>query len=645
MNRILLYGGITAALSNAALAAEPHARDLEEVVVTAAPIATGTRSMAQPASVLAGDALALAAAPSIGATVAGEPGVHATFFGPAASRPVIRGLSGDRVQVLTDGLATLDASGVSEDHAVAIDPALADQVEVLRGPATLLYGSGTAGGLVNVVTNRLHESPADGLHGLIELRGDSALGERAIAGRLDGGGESFVLHLDGVWRETEDFEVPERVGGEVLNTGSETRSGGAGASWIGESANFGLAYGRHETEYGVPNEPGLVVDLVQNRVDLAARFANPGGSGWSLRLRGAGHDYQHAEVEPDGAIGTMFDIEGQELRAALDGTLPGGIAVTAGVQWQEVDLTATGAEAFVPPSQTRATGLFAFGRRPIGAGSLELGLRLDRQNIEAQGFTDYKDESVNGSVGRSWPIGGEFELVGQLVRSERHPSASELYANGPHAATQQFEVGDPSLQTERGWTADLGLRRGTGRARTELRAFASRYDGYIFLAPTGAIIDGLPVFAFRQNDARFHGLEAQLELSLDAAATTVLTLSGDYVEGRLDAGDDLPRIPPLRLGAELSWTGNAFAAALALRHHLRQDEVAVFETTTGAFTMLDASLSWRPDWGVDTLLFLKATNLLDEVARVHSSPLKDTVPLPGLSIAAGVRFSFGGGDG
>jgi iron complex outermembrane receptor protein len=358
------------------------------------------------------------------------------------------------------------------------------------------------------------------------------------------------------------------------------------------------------------------------------------------------HDYEHAEVEPDGAIGTLFEIEGQELRAVLDGTLPGGFAATAGVQWQEVDLAAAGEEAFLPPSVTRATGLFAFGRRALGAGSLELGLRLDRQEVDAEGFEEYQDESINASAGLTWPIGGEFELVAQLVRSERHPTASELFANGPHAATQQFEIGDPAIETERGWTADLGLRRASGRTHAEVRAFASQYDGYVFLSPTGAIMDDLPVFAFLQDDARFYGIEAQVDMPLDSGGTTILSLSGDYVEGRLDGGGDLPRIPPLRLGAELSWTGDALAASLAVRHHFSQDQIAVFETETGSYTMLDASLSWRPGWGgLDALLFLKASNLLDEVARVHSSPLKDTVPLPGRSFAAGLRFSFGGEGG
>jgi len=645
MRNTLLIGGIASALLGpSARAEDPHPRDLEEVVVTAAAIATGSASMAQPASVLSGDALMLALAPTIGETVAREPGVHSTYFGPAASRPVIRGLGGDRVQVLTDGLATLDASGVSDDHAVAIDPALADQIEVMRGPSTLLYGSGAAGGLVNVVTNRLHEHAHAGMRGLAEVRGDTALGERALAARIDGGTDRFVVHLDGVWRETDDFEVPDEVGGEVPNSFSETRSCGAGASWVGDTANVGLAFSRHDTEYGVPNED-VLIDLQQDRLDVSARFDFATRRGMTLRLRGAANDYEHAEIEPGGEIGTLFEVDGRELRAALEGELPGGLDAVAGLQWQQVELVAIGEEAFVPASRTRATGAFAFARHALGEGALEFGLRIDRQEIETSALPDYDDHAVNGSFGFTWPIAAELEVVGQVVRSERHPSATELYADGPHVATQQFEVGNPDLGTEQGWTADLGLRREGAGVSGEIRAFVSRYDGYVFLSPTGAIEDELPVFQYLQGDAEFHGFEALLSMPLDAERATTLTLMSDYVRGKLRSGGNLPRVPPLRLGAELAWQGSSIGASLTVAHHFEQDRVAELETETDSHTLLSAGLTWRPGWaGPDALFFLKATNLLDEVARTHTSPLKDEVPLPGRSFGAGVRIAFGSAE-
>ncbi len=656
-----------------ALGAEPqHSGELTGIVVSATPLGGDRLSTAQPTSVIAGDDLVLSLAPTIGQTVAAEPGVHSTFFGPGASRPVIRGLGGDRVQVLTDGLATLDASGLSEDHAVAIDPALADQIEVVRGPATLLYGSGAAGGIVNVVTNRLHDRVQDGVEGLVELRGDSVLEERAVAGRVDAGARRLALHLDAVWRKTDDYDIPgfaqsrqlrdqliaegeepsdER--GKVENSWSETRSGSAGLSYVGDRWVLGLAWSRHDTEYGIPGgheheeepgageeeheEGGVFIDLEQDRVDLALRrdFAN----GNRLRVTGALNDYQHAEVEPSGEVGTLYEVDGREVRLALDHALPGGFNGTGGVQWQEVELVATGEEAFVPESRTRTLGAFLFEQRDFERFTLELGARLDRQEIEGLEVPGYDGTAVNLSAGVIWPLGGGLALVGQLVRSARHPSATELYADGPHAATGQYEIGDPGFDPEVGLQGDVGVRFDGSGISAELRAFVADYDGYLFLSPTGEVEDELPVYQFLQEDARFYGFEAAASFPLGAAGWS-LGLSADSVRGRLDQGGDLPRIPPLRLGAELSWQRERLRATLAAHYSFGQDQVAANELPTDAFTMLNAEFSWRPGSG-KTLLFLRGTNLLNEEVRYHTSPLKDEMPLPGRSLAAGVRFSFG----
>ncbi len=678
MRHLLMLGGLAAApLLQTASAEEQHPRELEEVVVTSAPIAIDAQSMAQPASVLSGDALTLALAPTIGETLSGTPGVSSTFFGPAASRPIIRGLGGDRVRVLTDGLATLDASGLSEDHAVAIDPALADQVEVLRGPATLLHGSGAAGGLVNVVTNRLHQHAHESPTGLVELRGDSALGEQAAAGRFDAGDGEIALHFDGAWRETDDYEIPgfaeshrlraleeeeegeehEEIYGTVENSWSRTKAGGIGASYISERWQFGLAGSLHDTEYGVPvghhhaeegeeeepeEEGGISIDLEQKRLDFRARGPLTAGDGPTLELRGALSDYEHAEIEPNGEIGTLFEVSGEELRATIGFGDDAARQGTLGLQWQHVDLVATGEEAFIPSTTTRTVGLFGFQRHRFDAASLEYGFRLDQQRITGAPAGAYDDNAINLSVGSVWPVAENLSLVGQLTYSDRHPSATELYADGPHVATQQFEVGDPDLDTERGVTAEAGLRlEGTGFTG-ELRVFASRYHDFIYLAPTGAEEDELPVFAYRQRDSRFEGVEAEFEIPFGDSPVT-LALTGEYLRGRLEGGDDLPRMPPLGLGARLGYDDGRWAASLTVTHHFEQDEVAAFELPTDAYTLLDADLVFRPDWlGDGVTLFLRGRNLADEDARLHTSPLKDQLPLPGRSIGAGIRMTFGG---
>ncbi len=677
---IPLGGAVLAALAAASAAADPQAhRELEEIVVTATPIVLDRLSTAKPTTVLTGDNLLLALSPTIGETVSGEPGIRSTFYGPAASRPVIRGLGGDRVQVLTDGLATLDASGLSEDHAVAIDPALADQIEIIRGLATLVYGSGAAGGLVNVVTNRLHEEVPATPEGLLEVRGDTALGERAVAGRLDAGVGRLALHLDGVWRETDDYEIPgyaesarlraeeiaegEEPGemrGQVDNSDSRTTAGGVGASYVGEGWMVGLAYSRYDSRYGIPGGHGhghgheegeeheeeeegdLTIDMKQDRLDLAARFDLGAFGGSVLRLRGAANDYEHAELEPGGEVGTLYQVDGRELRAALDHGRRDGLYGTFGLQWQQGDLVARGEEAFIPDSRTRTVGAFLFQKRDFESASAEFGLRWDRQEVDGDGLPGYDDTSLNASFGGVWRFSEQLALVGQLVRSERHPSSTELYADGPHAATRQFEVGDADLRTERGVTADVGLRLGGSAVTGEIRAFASRYDGYIYLSPTGEEEDGLPVFQYLQRDADFWGLEFEAELPLGDGSGFTLGFTGDYVRGELRDGGNLPRIPPLRLGAKLAWERGDFGASVGLDHYFEQDEVTASELPTDSFTLLEADLRYRPRWGrADTVLFLRGSNLLDEDARVHSSPLKDELPLPGRSLTAGVRIGFG----
>jgi iron complex outermembrane recepter protein len=680
MRNIMLIGGIASALAAVAARAEdPHPRDLEEVIVTAAPIATDSKSMAQPASVLTGDELTLALAPTIGETLSGTPGVQSTFFGPAASRPLIRGLGGDRVRVLTDGLATLDASGLSEDHAVAIDPALADQVEVLRGPATLLHGSGAAGGLVNVVTNRLHRHVHDEPNGLVEVRGDSALGETAAAGRFDVGAGALALHVDGAWRETEDYEIPgfaesrrlraleedeeedeehSETRGEVGNSWSRTKAGGVGTSYIGERFEFGAAASLYDSQYGVPvahhheheegeeeeekhEDGGISIDLEQKRLDFRARAPLTAGDGPALELCGAVSDYRHAEIEPGGAIGTLFEVDGRELRASTEFGREDTRQGTVGLQWQDVELEATGEEAFIPDTTTRTEGLFGFQRHSFDSGSIEYGLRFDRQRISGAPAGRYDGNAANLSLGGVRDLGERLALVAQLTRSERHPSATELYADGPHVATQQFEVGDPDLDTERGVSGELGLRFNGAAVGGELRAFASRYHDYIYLSPTGTGEDGLPVYRYRQQGSRFEGLEAELEVPLGAGAFT-LELTGEYLRGRLEGGGDLPRMPPFGLGARLRYDEGAWSAGLAVNHHFEQDRVAELELPTDAYTLLEADLVFRPGWlGDRVLLFLRGRNLLDEDARLHTSPLKDQLPLPGRSIGAGVRVEFG----
>jgi len=660
---------------------------LHEIVVTAVPIAGAAGDLTQPVTLLAGDALRLDLAPSLGETLTRQPGISSTFFGPAASRPVIRGIGGDRVQVLTDGLASPDASGLSEDHAVAVEPALAQQIEIVRGPATLLYGSGAAGGVVNVVTTRLHERRHEGLSGVIEGRGESALDEAALSGRLDAGVGRLQLHVDGSWRDTNDYSIPgftesrrqrelDRAAGEepsdergtVENSWSRTKSGGAGLSYVGDTGMLGVAFSRFDTRYGIPGghehhhdeeageeadqheeEGGVSVDMTQERLDLAGRLDVDSGFVDALRLRGFANWYEHAEVEPDGAIGTLFKLNARELRFTLEQATIGGFDGVFGLQWSDVDFEAEGEEAFVPGSQTRSLAFFGFEQRDFEGWSAEFGARVERKKIDpdaASALPGYKGTALSLSAGALWKLGEDHGIALNVTRTERHPTSTELYADGPHAATRQYEIGDAGFGREKALTFDLGLRRTAGPLRYEISAYLNRYDGYIYLADTGLETpddEALPVFQFTQRDATFRGFEASIEAPLElGGGKLTLGAMGDYVRGKLsNGGGDLPRLPPLRLGGSVKYERGPFGFAVEARHAFAQKKIADYELATSGYTMLEADVTWTLELQRSRLLvFLRGRNLLNEDARLHTSPLKNALPLPGRGVTAGVRLEF-----
>ncbi|MCZ8131976.1 MAG: TonB-dependent receptor [Steroidobacteraceae bacterium] len=670
---------------------------LQEIVVTAAPLSRSPLEIAQPTTVLAGVDLRRSLGASLGETLSEQLGVTGTWFGPNSSRPVIRGLGGERVLMLEDGIESLDASALSQDHAVTIEGLAADQIEILKGPATLLYGNGAAGGLVNVLTNRIHSVLPDDPTGAIEVRADTALGEQTAAGRVDFAVGRLAVHADAYTRTTDDVEIPgfamsaaERAEelaegeelddepGKIENSAGRADGGGFGVSYVGDRGFLGLSYTRFETRYGLPGkkkhehgddhddeadappiaaaegdeeaEAGPKIDLRQNRYDLAGELA--GGEGWfrRLRVRSTFSDYTHAELEGDGAIGTLFEQDGWETRVAVDHAF-GAFRGTAGVQFRDQDFVASGEEAFVPPSRTRNAGVFVFQERPVetGAGrvTLEFGGRLERQTVDPEaglGLPDYDETSYTLSAGAVWRFRPTAAFAANLTRAERHPTSTELYAEGPHAAVRRYEIGDPTLEKETSTSLDLALRStGEARVRWQVNAYLNDFADFVYLQPTGAVEDDFDVYEFRQDDARTWGVEAEVEFPLLSTARGDLgaRLAGDYVRGELADGGPLPQLPPLRVGAELAWKTPRFEAGASVYRYAEQDRVAEFERPTDGYTLLGLDVSWRvASAGGQALLFARASNLLDEEARRHTSPLKEFAPLPGRSFTAGVRFDF-----
>ena len=680
---------------------------LQEVIITATPLRTTTLETAQPVLLLSADLLRRSLATNLGDTLANQPGLSSTSFGPIASRPVIRGQGGLRVQVYQDGAETLDVAALSDDHAVSIDPAFADRIEVLHGPAALMYGSASAAGAVNVVTDRLPLRNTDGpMETRLELRGDSANDERAVALRSGGHlGSGWQWRVDGFSKRSGDLSIAdfvespalraelaaegETVGderGELHNTDAKSEGGSVGLGWSGDSLAVALSLSGYRNDYGLPegghahgehtdeldgldadhaDHEDVRIDLEQRRVDLAGEWRPTAGwiERWSLRL--ARNDYEHAEIE-DSIPATRYGQLGYETRLTADRRSDDVGRGVLGLQYRDLDFAALGDEAFLPASRTRSLGLFFFEERRFGALLVEAGARWERQTLDAHDAASsrYRDDAVSASIGSVWTSSPQTRWSLQLTRTQRHPTATELYANGAHLALQRYELGNADLGVETARTVDLAWRHNDAddRWQSKISLFVSDYRDYIFAAPLGLDDDhaehahehdhdhgeALREVEYRATDARFHGLEAEWsirELAKVAQGGLGLRLFGDLVRARDADGHALPQIPPLRIGGELNWSRGPWRVGLESLWHDAQTRLADNELRTDGYNLLAADIAYRHTYrhgaGAATMLwFLRGQNLLDEDARRHASPLKDVAPLAGRAVSAGVRVEF-----
>ncbi|MCA1799344.1 MAG: TonB-dependent receptor, partial [Xanthomonadaceae bacterium] len=520
----------------------------ERIVVRASPLRSRSPlEMARPVTVLTGDELTRKSATSIGETIAGELGVSATSFGPGASRPVIRGLGDDRVRMLQDGIGTLDVSSVSDDHSVTIEPILADQVEILRGPATLLYGTGAIGGVVNVIDNRIPERlPAHALEGRAEVRGATATGERSVVGRLDGGGASHAWHLNAYRRSTGDIDIPgfaesaflraqeehdedhgeegheeEEAFGTLPNSDSENRGGAFGLSWIGDRGFIGASVSLMDNAYGIPGghahhhheeeeeeegeeheEAPVRIAQEQLRFDIAGGLDNPLRGFERLRFRLGVNDYEHRELE-GAETATVFTNKAWETRVELGhAPIAGGWEGALGVQASNRRFSAIGEEAFTPPVETDELGLFWVEERTFERFRIELGGRIER--VAHAPETAAKRSFTLGSVstGLIVPLAGEVEATLNAGRYQRAPVSEELFSDGAHLATATFERGDPTLDRETSKAVELALRDQRGALQWSVSVFRNAFDAFIYQADTGMEDPGseLPIFQYAQQD-------------------------------------------------------------------------------------------------------------------------------------------------
>jgi len=606
---------------------------------------------------------------------------------------VLRGLQGERVRMLTDGIGSIDVSNTSVDHAVVIDPLLADRVEVLRGPAALLYGSSAIGGVVNVIDKRIpRKVPDEPVHIDALASFASAATERSGATAVDVPlGKQFVVHADGSYLKTDDL----RIGGPVLtpalraqalassqlppdpanpidfaanaalqdrlpNSASRTWTAGVGAAFITDTGNFGLSYSHYASRYGVPiryaTAPGQTqeaprLDLNQNRFDARAEVQTGGGLLQSINTRFAYASYRHFELQEDGSIGTAFYNRGFEGRVELAQTPQGAWKGSSGVQFFSRAFNVVGDEAFLPRNDSGQIGVFTLQQLDFGVFKAEAGARFERSDERAlptaeqpQFFRGKRSFDVfSASAGASYGVAEGWRLGFNLSRTVRAPSAEELFANGPHGGTEAFEIGNPDFKPERSWGIEAILHgKGPGYS-IEASAYHNWFHNFIYEDQTGGLEDGLPIYQSRQGTARYYGFEFQGTLTLAHLGHAEISADGvaDYVYATIVDIGPAPRIPPLRLLGGIGATSPRIDGRIEVEWTDDQSRISPVETPTKGFTLVNASANIRP-WGQGgpASFALSADNIFDVNARRHASFLKDYAPLAGRDFRISARFSL-----
>lgn len=678
--------------------------DDDYIVVTAAGI--DRLDVVAGTSVLDGAELLREQSAQLGDVLADLPGVGSSGFAPGVSRPVLRGFGGERVRVLTDGVGAIDASSTSDDHAVTVDPLIASRIEVLRGPAVLLYGSQAIGGAVNVITKRIPPSvPDEPVHvdALLAVDSASNLAEGGLSVDVPLSA-NVAFHVDGSYRNTDDLRIPgfaaspalradllaaaaeeadeghadeaaelidgANVSGRLPNSWTETKTFGAGVAAFSGGNSLGLSFDYYDTAYGIPGLPGVghvheddaggaeevpsageedvSIALKRYRVDLRGTVDLGDGLFDEARVRAGVSDYTHTEFEGS-QTGTVFDVEGYETRLELVQSLRGNWRGSLGAQASHTNFAALGDEAFVPSNSTDNLALFALQEVDLAPLEIEFGGRWEHVVVDASEALGLKRtfDGLSGAVGASYGLvettSDDLRLGFNLSRAQRAPTAQELFADGPHVATQQYELGSSSLGTEASWGAEGYLRGNLGDVTVSASVYRNWFSGFIYLAQTGTEQDGLEVFRFQQQDADQFGLEGEISLPLVDSEALSLTadLRGDYVRATLANGDPVPRIPPVSLQGALEAGVGHFDARAEVQWTSAQNRIAPFETPTPAYTLVNLSLAWHPLEGADNVtLLLQADNVFDVEARNHASFTKEFVPMAGRNVKLTARASF-----
>lgn len=655
--------------------------EANEVVITGNPL--GREQGLSPVSVMGRQALQERSASSLGETLSGLPGVSSSYFGPNASRPVIRGLDGHRVRILNNGGATTDASALSPDHAVPVEVLAVDRIEVLRGPAALLYGGSAIGGVVNVIDNRMPRQRVQGVQGQARLQAATGDAERSAAALLETGEGDWALHLDAFDRRNGDVRVPRlldcaRPGApsparRLCNSSASAQGGAIGLSHFGARHRLGLSVNTDRREYGTVAEDEVRIGMQADRLNLEGEWRQPWPGVAAIQARLDSSDYRHTEHEA-GEPHTRFGQKGQALRVEARHERWGPWEGVWGLQLESGRFAADavdvghghGSEVFAPHSRTRSQAVFAHEEWRTGWGLWHLGGRLEQVQVMSLGSSQDPGHFSEGerrfnpksfSWGAQYRLPAGWQLQGHGSYNERSPRDHELFARGPHLATGSYGIGDAALGLERSRGLDLGLNWTSGANRLSASVFENRFSNFIALMDTGRQVDAegqltlgpdaLTEQQYRGVRARVHGLELQGNWRLiERPSTLDVQWRVDQVNARnLDSGQPMPRTPPLRVGATLVHGQGAGSARVGFEHAAAQSRVPAGSVSTAAYTLWHAGWHYQQRQPVGTLHWsLALMNLSDALAYNAASVLTTTAPgrapLPGRSLRLGVRWQF-----
>ncbi|AUX85313.1 TonB-dependent receptor [Acinetobacter sp. ACNIH2] len=681
----LLSVAILAVIAPSAFAQDDEStQKLDTIQVTAHPLVQTAVDYSAADNVIKSDQL-VQGGTTIGEALSNQVGVYSNQFGPGASRPVIRGQDAARVKVLANASETMDVSTLSPDHAVTVDPTLAKQIEIVRGPSTLLYGAGNVGGLVNVTDNKIPtQMPENGYEGKLGVRYNKGNDEKlATAGVTVGLGDQVALRVEGLKRDANNYIAPDYVHeGEkerrVDNTFAESQNVTLGLSWIYDRGFTGVSYTNRQDQYGLPghnheyesceahlagqphlhcgehdhdheadtheahdhSHAGPWVDLKSERYDFRSELADPFAGFQKLRVQASYTDYQHDEIE-EGQAATTFKSEGYDTRLELLHNPIGAWEGVIGTQFGRQKLDITGEEAlFAGPSTTDKWSLFALEHRQWNDVHFELAARLDQQSIDIDSpQKDYDDHAFSYSGAANWAFAPNYKLSLVASHQERLPMAQELYSQGKHLATNTYELGNENLAVEKSNNLELGFHYDTDRLNYHVHVFHNWFDDYIY-AQTLDRYEDFRLIQYTQDKARFYGAEGEISYQLSPIYTA--TLFGDYVRGKIDAEGDAPRVPGGRVGTRFDADfGDGFSGTAEYYRAFKQDKIAVYETETDGYNMVNLGLAYaaRLSDKTDYRVYAKVNNLLDETVYNHASFLS-TLPQMGRNFTVGLEFGF-----